>query len=100
MSPEQFRASVAEEAPPIGLSAPLAALWWAAKGDWARAHALVGELETADGMAIHAYLHRRENNASNADYRYQRAGHRFYRPTLDPEWEPLVEGALSGTAKA
>ncbi len=99
MNPEEFRASVGEEAPPTGLSAPLAALWWDAKGDWTRAHALVDELETADGMAVHAYLHRKEGRASNADYWYQRAGRGFQRPTLDAEREALVEGLLSGAGK-
>ena len=96
MSPAEFRASVAEEAPRIGLSAPLAALWWDAKGDWTRAHALVDELETAHGMAVHAYLHRKEGQASNAEYWYQRAGRKFHRPTLEAEWQALVEALLSG----
>ncbi len=92
MNLEDFRESLAEEQPRAGLSAPLAALWWAAKGDWTRAHALVDELETKDGMAVHAYVHRKEGNATNADYWYARAGREFYRPTLDAEWEALVEG--------
>lgn len=95
MNPEQFRASVAEEAPRDGLSAPLTALWWDAKGNWARAHALVDELETKDGMAVHAYLHRKEGSISNAEYWYQRAGRGFYRTSLDDEWTALVEGLLS-----
>ena len=76
------------------LGAPLAALWWDAKGDWARAHALVDELETPEGMAVHAYLHRKEGQAWNADYWYSRAGRGFHRPTLEAEWEALVEGLL------
>ena len=92
MNLEDFRESLAEEQPRAGLSAPLAALWWAAKGDWTRAHALVDELETKDGMAVHAYVHRKEGNATNADYWYARAGREFYRPTHDAEWEALVEG--------
>lgn len=100
MNLEEFRASVAAEAPPGSLSAPLAALWWDAKGDWARAHALVDELETIEGMAVHAYLHRKEGSASNADYWYQHAGRRFHRPTLDAEWAALVDGLQSGIAKA
>jgi hypothetical protein len=92
MNAKDFRASVAKDAPPATLSAPLAALWWDAKEDWTRAHALVDELETLDGMAVHAYLHRKEGSASNADYWYQRAGRDFYRPTLEAEWEALVEG--------
>src|SRR5579864_8098173 len=95
MNPAEFTASVAEKRPRVGLSAPLAALWWDAKGDWSRAHALVDELETVEGMAVHAYLHRKEGSASNADYWYQRAGRTFHRPTLEAEWAALVEGLLS-----
>jgi len=92
MNSDEFRASVVEGALPTTLSAPLAALWWDAKGDWARAHALVDELETPHGMAVHAYLHRKEGSVSNADYWYQRAGRNFYRPTLEAEWAALVGG--------
>jgi hypothetical protein len=60
MQPAQFRASLHFDQPPEGLSASLQALWWDAKGDWSRAHSLVDELETAEGMAVHAYLHRKE----------------------------------------
>jgi hypothetical protein len=99
MNLEEFRASLAEEAPPKELSVPLAALWWDEKGDWARAHALVDELETLHGMAVHAYLHRKEGSAANADYWYERAGRSFYRPALDAEWSALVEGLVSDGAK-
>lgn len=92
---EEFRASVSREGPPSELSAPLAALWWDAKGDWTRAHGLVDELETAEGMAVHAYLHRKEGQAWNADYWYKRAGRRFHRPALDAEWKALAEGLLT-----
>jgi hypothetical protein len=95
MNPKEFKASLAKDAPPHDLSAPLAALWWDAKGDWAHAHGLVDELETKDGMAVHAYLHRKEGAVSNADYWYQRAGRSFHRATLEAEWEALVEGLLS-----
>src|ERR1700682_6398798 len=97
MNLEEFNASVAEEqTPQAGLSIPLAALWWDAKGDWARAHSLVDELESQDGMAVHAYLHRKEGSASNADYWYQRSGRSFYRPVLDAERTVLIEGLLAG----
>ena len=101
MNLEEFNASVAEEqAPPAGLSIPLAALWWDAKGNWARAHSLVDELESSDGMAVHAYLHRKEGSASNADYWYQRSGRSFHRPTLDAERTALIEGLLAEDGKA
>jgi hypothetical protein len=97
---EEFRASVAAGAPREGLSAPLTALWWDAKGDWARAHALVDELETKDGMAVHAYLHRKEGAEGNAEYWYARAGRGFHRASLEVEWAALVAGLLGGTAGA
>jgi len=87
-----FRASLGDEAPPSNFAPALAALWWDAKGDWARAHGLVDELETQHGMAVHAYLHRKEGALSNADYWYARAGRHFHRPTLEAEWEALVDG--------
>jgi hypothetical protein len=94
MSPDEFRESLALEEPPKNCSAPLAALWWDAKGDWVRAHSLVDELESTEGMMVHAYLHRREGSLSNADYWYRRAGRLYYRPVLEEEWQALVEGLL------
>jgi hypothetical protein len=95
MTAAQMRALLNRAEPPPELTPPLAALWWDAKGDWARAHGLVDELETADAMAVHAYLHRKEGEAGNADYWYKRAGRQFHRATLNDEWAALVEG-LSG----
>ena len=96
MNSKEFASLLAQAEPPTGLSVPLAALWWDAKGDWIRSHALVDELETVDGMAVHAYLHRKEGQASNAEYWYQRAGRKFHRPTLEAEWQALVEALLPG----
>jgi hypothetical protein len=95
MNLADFKTSVAQNEPPAGLSAPLAALWWDAKGDWTRAHALVDELETADGMAVHAYLHRKGGQIENADYWYARAGRSFARPAFEAEWEALADTLLA-----
>ena len=95
MTIDEFRESVTEDGPPQGLPVPLEALWWDAKGDWARAHGLVDALETQDGMAVHAYLHRKEGVEWNADYWYRRAGEQCRRPTLDEEWEALTGTLLS-----
>lgn len=96
MTVDEFRASLALAEPLGELQAPLAALWWDAKGDWARAHGMVDDLGTREAMAVHAYLHRKEGVAWNAEYWYDRAGRKFHRPTLDAEWEALVEGLLRG----
>ncbi len=98
MDLEKFKTSLEEEEPPSEFPAPVAALWWDAKGNWERAHGLVDELETKDGMAVHAYLHRKEGQTSNADYWYQRAGRDFQRPALEAEWQALVEALLPGAS--
>jgi hypothetical protein len=97
MNLEEFQASVSHQAPDPTLPMPLAALWWDAKGDWARAHSLVDALDTREGMAVHAYLHRKEGDAWNADYWYRRSGRDFHRPSLDAEWEALAEALLSSS---
>ena len=94
MTLDEFRASLTLPGPPADLDAPLSALWWDAKGDWARAHGMVDDLSTKDGMAVHAYLHRKEGVEWNADYWYSRAGRSYRRPSLEAEWEALVEGLL------
>ena len=94
MKASEFRESTRQQIPPEGLPAPLAALWWDAKDDWALAHGLVDELETKDGMAVHAYLHRKEGSLENANYWYARAGREFHRPELEDEWEALVAELL------
>jgi hypothetical protein len=93
-----FNASLHADAPPPGLTPPLQALWWDAKGDWTRAHQLVDELETPNGMAVHAYLHRKQGEYSNADYWYRLAGRTYYRADLQEEWKALVQGLVSSVS--
>lgn len=92
MNAAGFKQSLQQREPPAEMSTPLAALWWDAKGEWARAHGLVDELETPDGMAVHAYLHRKEGEQGNADYWYSLAGRAYRRSSLEDEWQALVEG--------
>jgi hypothetical protein len=95
MTSEEFRKSLSNSEPPDDLLEPLVALWWDAHGDWAKAHGLVDELETKDGMAVHAYLHRKEGAESNANYWYDRAGRTFHRDALSDEWQALVDALLA-----
>lgn len=90
MTSADFHATLGDPAPPPDLPPTLEALWWDAKGDWARAHSLVDELESQDGMAVHAYLHRKEGANWNAEYWYNRAGRQFHHPSLPDEWSALV----------
>ena len=94
MNSHAFMESLKMIMPPPGLTPPLEALWWDAKGDWPRAHGLVDALETKEAMAVHAYLHRKQGDQSNADYWYRRAGEQYRRTSLPEEWNALVAGLV------
>ena len=77
------------------MSLVLQSLWYDAKGDWEKAHNLISDLETPENNLIHAYLHRKEGDASNAAYWYRRASQPVCRAPLDAEWEAIVRVFLS-----
>jgi hypothetical protein len=91
-----FKASLANAAPAPGLAPPLAALWWAAKGDWDAAHKIVMNEDTKDAAWVHAYLHRVEGDLSNAGYWYRRAGKPEAKDALDTEWQRIVDALEQG----
>ena len=91
---QTFRDSLASPEPPAALSLALQALWWDAKGDWDKAHERAQERDDAAGMRVHAYLHRKEGDHSNAGYWYRRCGVAPSTLTLDAEWEALVRDLL------
>jgi hypothetical protein len=94
MDLETFKGSISGAAPPQGISLALAALWWDAKGDWNKAHELAQEREDSAGNHVHAYLHRKEGDPSNAGYWYRRAGVSPSAASLEAEWEELVQAFL------
>ncbi|WP_428487628.1 hypothetical protein [Rhodopila sp.] len=90
-----FRASIeAAEPPPVSL--PLQALWWDAKGDWAKAHECAQAGPGPTGDAVHAYLHRKEPDLANARYWYNRAGRPPATDSLAREWDALAAEFLAG----
>jgi len=91
-----FKASLSGAAPAPDLVAPLAALWWAAKGKWDDAHKIVMHEETAEAAWVHAYLHRVEGDLGNAGYWYRRANRPVAKDSLDTEWERIVSALLAG----
>ena len=97
MTAHEFRSFLNAGTPPDSWPAPVIALWWDAKGDWALAHGMVDDLETPEAMAVHAYLHRKEGVQWNADYWYRRAGRQFHRERLEDEWEALVNGLTTAS---
>jgi hypothetical protein len=93
MTLAEFRATLTERTPPDGGSA-LGALWWAAKGDWNRAHEIVQDDVGRDAAWVHAYLHRVEGDLSNAAYWYRQARRPVASDTLDAEWDGIVTTLL------
>ena len=89
-----FRASLSDPAPAPTLAAPLAALWWAAKGKWDEAHKIVQDEETAEAAWVHAYLHRVEGDLGNAGYWYCQAGQSAAKDSLEAEWERIAATLL------
>jgi hypothetical protein len=97
MTPAELRTLAAPEA--AALPTLLHALWLDAHGDWAAAHSLVDELETPDACWVHAYLHRKNGEASNAAYWYLKAGKPILTGTspdsLAAEWTGLATHVLT-----
>jgi hypothetical protein len=94
MTLQEFRNSLSQDQPPRELSLALAGLWWDAKGDWQRAHESAQQDEGHAGSWVHAYLHRKEGEASNASYWYNRAKKMPSKDPLEQEWQTITEALL------
>lgn len=94
MTLAELKASVAKAKPPAGLSPALAALWWEAKGEWERAHALVMDEGGKACAWVHAYLHRQEGDLANARYWYGEAGQAVATGSLQAEWDRIAQALL------
>jgi hypothetical protein len=92
---QEFRESLHRDQPPSELSLPLAGLWWDAKGDWTRAHESAQQDEGPSGAWVHAYLHRKEGDSSNAAYWYRRAAKRPAQSSLQEEWLQIADSLLA-----
>ena len=84
MTLADFKRSLSKTKPPADLAPALAALWWAGKDKWDKAHEIVMDEGGRECAWVHAYLHRKEGDPSNAAYWYRRAG------------QPVAAGSLSG----
>lgn len=93
----EFAASVAQAAPPRRLAPPVEALWWAAKGEWEKAHTIVMNDDSREAAWVHAYLHRVEGDLPNAGYWYRTAGKPVASGTLEQEWGDIGGALLGGS---
>ena len=90
VTPAAFDGTLSHNEPPHALSAPLAALWWAKKGDWDKAHRLVMDEQSAEAAWVHAYLHRVEGDLGNAGLLVPPGAQgRWPRAALDAEWAAM-----------
>ena len=99
MKIEDFKTTLTNPKPPAGTAPTLAALWWAAKGDWDKAHGIVMKEESRDAAWVHAYLHRVEGDLDNAGYWYRQAGQPAAKDSLEAEWARIT-AALGGGGAA
>lgn len=93
MSPSDLQECSATRAatlPPL-----LRALWHDAHGDWDRAHSIAQDIESPDAAWVHAYLHRKEGDASNAGYWYRSAGRAVFAGSIHAEWTALATHLLN-----
>jgi len=90
-----FKSSIERKAPPDGMSKAVEALWWDAKDDWKQAHECAQAQDDKEGAWVHAYLHRKEGDRSNAGYWYRRAGKKMAEASLQDEWEAIARSLLA-----
>ncbi len=96
-----LRASLSGSAPPIGLTPPVVALWWLAKGGlkpgggWEKAHDIAQSNEGVPAYDwVHALVHRIEGDTGNAGYWYRRAGKSVSSLSIDAEWSEMATDLL------
>ena len=92
----EFTISLAGTEPPPGADTALKAAWWAAKGEWERAHEFAQSCEGEPGCdLVHAHLHRWEGDLANARYWYRRAGVPPAETSIEEEREALIAYLLN-----
>lgn len=80
--------------PPEDFPVELKALWWERKNYWDKAHDLIQHLAGKDAAWVHAYLHRKEGDESNAAYWYNRAGKEIASNELNEEFREITKSLL------
>jgi hypothetical protein len=94
MTPAAFKQSLSDGKPPKAVSPALVALWWAGKGEWDRAHALVMDEAGREAAWVHAHLHRIEGDLDNARYWYRQARRPEASGSLPEEWDAIAAALL------
>ena len=94
MTLAEFKRTLSNSKPPAELAPALAALWWAGKDNWNKAHKIVMDESAKECAWVHAYLHRKEGDLDNARYWYEQAGRPAAAGSLPAEWGAIVREIL------
>lgn len=89
MTLEHFKDSLKLDSPAENLNIFLQSLWHDAKGNWEKAHQIAQSINSKNGSRIHAYLHRKEGDLSNAQYWYSKADEKMPEYSPEEEWTEL-----------
>jgi hypothetical protein len=90
----EFQGTLKDATPPQ-VSLLLQALWHDGNGDWEAAHRIAQDVGDGDGAWVHAYLHRKEGDLSNARYWYRQAGQQPATDALESEWARIAAALLN-----
>jgi len=95
MNVAELRASLDRVEPPAEADPCVQALWFAAKGEWGRAHEIAQAESGPQGAWVHAHLHRIEGDLHNAGYWYRQAGRPVSAEPLEAEWDAMAATLLA-----
>ena len=89
-----FINSIEEEKPPKNLAKIHLSIWYILKNNWDMAHDIAQDIPSESASWIHAYLHRKEGDISNAHYWYSRANKTPYSDSLEKELDDIIESVF------
>src|SRR5262245_58906569 len=94
MTLDEFRQTLTADRAPT-MTPALRALWHDAKGDWYSAHHVAQDDDGIESAWVHAYLHRKEGDLSNASYWYRRAERPVASDSLEAESDRIAGELLT-----
>lgn len=91
---DDFISSLSHDTPPRDIEKELEAMWWDARGNWKKAHQTVHLMSNTSAAWVHAYLHRKEGDLTNASFWYASAARKMPDIPLEDEWRDIVKKLL------
>lgn len=98
MNIEEFKQQNSQQVKKYSLA--LQALWYDYQDDWHKSHKLIDTESDRDCAWVHAYLHRKEGDLSNARYWYRRSGKPESNLSLSEERQQITQTLLMQVDRA